>query len=127
MSDVNISVISGNLTKDPVLKHTKTTNTAVCQFSVASNDKYKDKETVCYVDCQAWGKTAEFVAKYLKKGAKVIVQGKMQQQVWDDKETGKKRYRTFLLVLNVQSLQSGKQEAQPTPQTNQEPDDEYPR
>ena len=108
---VNHVFEQGNLTRDPELSYT-TGGTAVCKFSIAQNSKYKDKEEVSYFDVEAWGKTAENVAQYKKKGDAVIVEGTLKQDRWDDKTTGAKRSKVKIVAFKVHFLGSGKREGQ---------------
>ena len=96
----------GNLGKDP---ETKTlTNTQVSKFSIATSESYKDKsgqkvtETEWH-DCEVWGKLSEIVDKYLKKGSKVYVSGKIKTQSWDNKD-GVKQYRKVVIVRDLLML-----------------------
>jgi single-strand DNA-binding protein len=101
---INYTIIGGNLTRDPELKFTPD-GIAVCNFSVAVNEKYtgKDgqkKENVAFIEVVAWKKTAELSAEYLKKGSPVVVEGKLSQDNWEDKE-GKKRTKTKVTAGKV--------------------------
>lgn len=103
---MNKYICTGNLTRDPELKYTGS-GTAVCNFGLAINEKWKDsngetQERVSFVDFVAWGRTAEVVAEYCKKGQKILVESKLEQQTWEDKETGDKRSK---IVFNVQTLE----------------------
>ena len=96
---VNQVTLLGNITKDLELKYTPQ-GTAVVNFSIATNRSYKDKTTDEWKDIAEftnvvfWGKSAEVISQYCKKGNKLFVQGRLQTRSWDDKETGKKRYLT---------------------------------
>ena len=96
----------GNLGKDP---ETKTlTNTQVSKFSIATSESYKDKEgqkvtETEWHDCEVWGKLSEIVDKYLKKGSKVYVSGKIKTQSWDNKD-GVKQYRKVIIVRDLLML-----------------------
>ena len=101
---MNIVIIMGNLTRDPELKHTNS-NTAVANFSVAVNEKWTDrngekKERVAYVDCEAWGKTGENIAKFFNKGKSIAVTGRLKQETWEDKNGGGKRSKLLVTVDN---------------------------
>lgn len=95
--DTSVSIISGRLTRDPEIKTTQS-GKSVCSFSIACND---DKEKVNFFDCQAWEKTAEIINQYCKKGNKILVTGRFNQQRWDD-DNGVKRSK---YVLNVQAFE----------------------
>ena len=96
------AIITGNLTRDPELRVTST-GSNVCSFSVAVNRTYKDasgdqKEDVSFIDCSAWGKLAEIINQYARKGTGVLVSGRLDQHSWDDAKTGTKRSRVEIVV-----------------------------
>lgn len=102
MKGFSKAVVCGNITRDPELR-TTTNGTKVCGFSVAVNRTYRDasgdmKETVSYIECNAWGRMAETISQYMKKGSGIILSGRLNQRSWDDKDTGKKRYATEVVV-----------------------------
>jgi len=103
---INKAMIVGNLTRDPELKSLPT-GTKVCTFSVATNRTWKDangakQEAVDYHNVACFGKQAEVVSTWMKKGSQIFVEGRMTTRSWDDKETGKKMYRTEIIAENVQ-------------------------
>lgn len=111
---MNLVVLKGNLTKDPELHYTQG-GTACGTISIAVNKKWKDKdgaskEEVSYFDIVAWGKLAENVAQYLKKGRQALVQGQLKQDRWEDKETGAKRYAVKVIADSIEFI-GGKAEA----------------
>ena len=96
------AIITGNLTRDPELRNTPN-GASVCSFAVAVNRVYKDsngeqKEDVSYIDCSAWGRLAEMISQYAKKGTGVLVSGRLDQRSWEDKETKQKRSRVEIVV-----------------------------
>jgi single-strand DNA-binding protein len=98
----------GNLTRDPELRTTPKGAT-VCQFSVAVNRSYKDetgtvKEEVNFFDVEAWGKPGQTISKFLAKGRPIFLQGRLKQGSWEDKNTGQKRNRVFVVLENFQFL-----------------------
>lgn len=101
--NVNKVILVGNITRDPELKALPS-GTQVAAFSIATNEVYiKDgekKESTEFHNVIAWGKTAENIAKYMKKGSQIYVEGKLQTRSWD--KDGEKRYRTEVVALNVQ-------------------------
>lgn len=102
MKGFSKAIVCGNLTRDPELR-TTTNGHNVCAFSVAVNRTYKDangnnQESVSYIDCNAWGKAAEIINQYMKKGSGILVSGRLNQRTWDDKETGKKRSAVEIVV-----------------------------
>ncbi len=102
---LNKVFILGNLGQDPELRVTQGGN-AVMTMSVACSETYLDRNRVRqekteWVRCVVWGRRAEALAKFLKKGAKVFVEGSLQTTSWDDRETGAKRYKTEVVAKNV--------------------------
>lgn len=103
----NIVVFSGNLAKDPELKFIPS-GKAVTDLRVAINNSYgkgenRKKETV-FVDVRVWDKQAENACEYLAKGSGVLVEGSLKEDTWEDKQTGKKRSRLYVLARAVQFL-----------------------
>lgn len=98
---INRVVLVGRLTKDPELRYTQT-NKAVCNFTLAVND-YGDK--VDFLDVVCWEKTAEFVGKYLRKGALTGVDGKLKKRKYEAQD-GTNRYVVEVLAQNVKGLES---------------------
>jgi single-strand DNA-binding protein len=103
---VNKVTILGNLTRDPEVKSLPNGN-KVASFSVATNEVYKDaqgqkKEKVEFHNVIFFGKTAENIGMYMKKGSQVYIEGKLQTRSWDDKTTGEKKYRTEILGSTIQ-------------------------
>jgi single-strand DNA-binding protein len=110
MPSFNKVIIAGNLTRDPELRYTPK-GTAIGVISVAVNRKWKSesgelKEEVTYVDCTAFGRTAETIGQYLNKGSPLLVEGRLRTESWDDKETGKKRSRMSVVLEGFQFLAS---------------------
>jgi single-strand DNA-binding protein len=110
---INIVCLGGHLTRDPEIKvvgqHT------VANFSLAINRSFKGndgqkKEEVTFVDCEAWGRTAELVTQYCPKGAAVFVEGRLKLENWQDKD-GHKRSRIKVVAESVQFLSSQGREA----------------
>ena len=97
---LNKVLIIGNLTRDPELKALPS-GVQVANFSVATNSQYKDKngekkETVEFHNMVAFGRTAEVIAQYFKKGSQIFIEGKLQTRSWE--QDGKKQYRTEIIV-----------------------------
>ena len=95
------AIITGNITRDPELR-TTTGGSSVCSFTVAVNRTYRgtdgeQKEEVSFIDCSAWGKLAETIAQYGKKGNGVLVSGRLNQRAWEDKN-GNKRSSVEIVV-----------------------------
>ena len=102
---VNKVILVGRLGKDPEVKYTPS-GTPVAKFSLATNDRFKDKDgnwqdRTEWHNITAWARTAEVVGEYLKKGAQVYIEGSLRTHSWDDKQTGQKKYMT---EINVNDL-----------------------
>lgn len=107
--DLNRVQLAGRLTRDPELTYTPN-NMAVCKFGIASTRYYRTKdgerrEETVFVDCVAWGKTAEIVAEHVRKGAPVIVEGNLRLNEWQDKTTGETRRKLEITVDRVHQLE----------------------
>ena len=103
---LNKAIVIGNLTRDPEMKALPS-GIQVTSFSLATNRVWKDKngakqESVDYHNIVVFGRQAETAAQYLKKGASVLVEGRMQTRSWDDKGSGEKKYRTEIVADRVQ-------------------------
>jgi single-strand DNA-binding protein len=108
---VNKVILLGNLGKDPEVKYTPS-GMAVARFTLATNDRYKDKEgnwqdKTEWHNLVAFQRTAEIVGEYLKKGRTVYIEGKLQTSSWDDKESGQKKYRTEIIVNDLVLIGGG--------------------
>jgi single-strand DNA-binding protein len=103
---LNKAIIIGNLTRDPEVKALPS-GIRVTSFSLATNRVWKDKngakqESADYHNIVVFGKTAELVGQYLKKGQSALVEGRMQTRSWDDVATKTKKYRTEVIADRVQ-------------------------
>jgi single-strand DNA-binding protein len=110
-------VLLGHLVRDPELRYTPN-GVAVCDFTIAVNRKYSKKdgekiEEVAFVDVTVWNRVAEISAEYLKKGRAALVAGHLQQERWDDKETGQKRSKLRVVGQTVQFIGGGSQDDAP--------------
>ena len=100
------AIITGNITRDPELITTPS-GSQVCSFSVAVNRNYKDssgesKEDVSFIDCSAWGKAAEIISQYAKKGTGILVSGRLDQRSWE--KDGQKHSRVEIVVEDFNFL-----------------------
>ncbi len=107
----NKVLLMGNLTRDVEIRHTSG-NTAVGNFGIAVNRRYKtqsgeQREEVTFVDCEAWGRTAEVMGQYLTKGRPVFIEGRLKLDQWEDKNGGGKRSKLSVVVENFQFVDSG--------------------
>jgi single-strand DNA-binding protein len=104
MTSFNKVILLGNLTRDPEVRYTPN-GIAVASFAIAVNRKYKQgeetKEEVSYIDIVVFGKQAESCGQYINKGDAVLIDGRLQQRRWDDKETGQKRSKIEVVAQAV--------------------------
>jgi single-strand DNA-binding protein len=119
MANLNRVLLIGNLTRDPEVRYTPK-GTAVTDIGIAVNRVYsgddgEKKEETTFVDVTLWGRQAEVAQEYLKKGRPVFVEGRLQLDTWDDKQTGQKRSRLRVVAENMQMLGSrGENEGGPS-------------
>jgi single-strand DNA-binding protein len=124
MANLNRVLLIGNLTRDPEVRYTPK-GTAVADIGIAVNRVYsgedgEKKEEVTFVDVTLWGRQAEVAQEYLKKGRQVFVEGRLQLDTWDDKQTGQKRSRLRVVAENMQMLGSrGESEGGSNPAASQ--------
>jgi single-strand DNA-binding protein len=114
----------GNLTKDPEVKETKT-GKKVCVFTIAINNKPSD--TVLYLDVEAWNKTADNCARFLSKGRKVVVDGKLFLNSWKNKD-GQTRNKIYCIADLVTFLSGNNENSHDNPavkQTEEPEEDEF--
>ena len=102
----NKVTLLGNLTRDVEIRFTPS-GKAIGAFAVADNRKWKteageQKEKVSFFDLKAFGKTAEIIAQYHKKGDLIFIDGRLEQETWDDKATGQKRSKIVIVVDSFQ-------------------------
>jgi len=107
---VNKVFLMGNLTRDIELKHTPS-DQSVATIGLAVNRVYKtrdgeSREETTFVDCEAWGRTAEVMSQYLCKGRPVFIEGRLKLDQWDDRESGKKRSKLKVVIDNFQFVDS---------------------
>lgn len=110
MANLNKVMLIGNLTRDPELRHTPK-GTAVAELGLAinrvwNNDQGQKQEETTFVDVTLWGRQAELAQQYLAKGRSVYIEGRLQLDTWDDKETGKKRSKLRIVGEVMQFLGS---------------------
>lgn len=103
---LNKALLIGNLTRDPELRALPS-GIKVCSFSIATNRVWKDKngarqESADYHNVVVFGRQAETVAQYMKKGNSILVEGRIQTRSWDDKANGEKKYRTEIVADRTQ-------------------------
>ncbi|MDX2147731.1 MAG: single-stranded DNA-binding protein [Planctomycetota bacterium] len=109
MPNLNKVMLMGNLTRDVELRSVGS-GQQVAKIGLAVNRRWRtpegeDREEVTFVDCEAWGRSAETMAKYLSKGRPVFIEGRLKLDQWDDKE-GKKQSKLKVVIENFQFIDS---------------------
>jgi single-strand DNA-binding protein len=111
MAGYNKVILIGNLTRDPELRYTPK-GVAIAKIGLAVNRTWRNeagesKEEVTFIDVDAFGRQAETLAQYLKKGSPLMVEGRLKLDQWDDKQTGQKRSRMGVTLEGFQFLGGG--------------------
>ena len=111
MASFNKVILMGNLTRDPELRYTPK-GTAVASIGLAVNRVWRtetgeNREETTFVDCDAFGRTAETLCQYLKKGRPVLVEGRLRLHSWEDKQTNQKQSRLRVDIENFRFVDSG--------------------
>ena len=119
MANFNKVILAGNLTRDPELRYTPK-GTAVCKISLAinrtwSSESGEKKEDVTFVDVDAFGKTAELIGQYFKKGRPILIEGRLKLDQWDDKQTNQKRSKLGVVMEAFQFMDSQRAEGEAAP------------
>ena len=125
----NKVILMGNLTSDP---ETRTTPNGqnVTSFSLAINRTWNNangerQEETSFINCTAWGRTGETIAKYVQKGRQLLVSGRLQQRTWQDKDTGKNRSALDVVVEEFSFVADGqKANAKYQPEDTAQPEDD---
>lgn len=112
MASFNKVILVGNLTRDPELRYTPK-GMAIAKIGLAVNRTWRNeagetKEEVTFVDVDIFGRTAENVSQYMRKGSPILIEGRLRLDQWDDKQTGQKRSRLGVVAETVQFLGSGR-------------------
>ncbi len=119
---MNKVILLGNLTRDPELRHTSS-DIAVATFTIAINRPFtneKGEKEADFINIVVWRKQAENVGKFLKKGSKVAVEGKIQTRTYEDEE-GNKRHITEVVADNVEFLSEKETVSEPTQEQEEKP------
>lgn len=111
MASYNRVILMGNLTRDPELRYTPK-GTAIAKIGLAvnrvwTNEAGEKKEDVTFVDVDVFGRTAENVGQYMRKGSPILIDGRLRLDQWDDKQTGQKRTKLGVVAETVQFLGGG--------------------
>jgi single-strand DNA-binding protein len=110
MASFNKVILMGNLTRDPELRYTPK-GTAIAKIGLAvnrvwTNEAGEKKEEVTFVDVDVFGRTAENVGQYMRKGRPILIEGRLRLDQWDDKQTGQKKSKLGVVAETVQFLGS---------------------
>jgi single-strand DNA-binding protein len=116
MANFNKVIIAGNLTRDPELRYTPK-GTAIAQFTLALNRKWKTetgemKEEVSFIDVDAFGRQAEVIGQYLRKGRPFLVEGRLKQDTWEDKNTKQKQSKIKVVLEGFSFIDSNRGEGE---------------
>lgn len=146
MANFNSVILVGNMTRDPELRYTPK-GLAIGKFGLAVNRTWRNeageqKEEVTFVDIDVFGKQAENLGQYKRKGDPLLVQGRLRLDQWDDKQTGQKRSKLGVVAENIQYLgrsqgggsderdydgrQAPRPASRPASRQEQEPDSDMP-
>jgi single-strand DNA-binding protein len=112
MASFNRVILAGNLTRDPELRYTPK-GTAVAKIGMAMNRVWKSesgesKEEVTFVDVEAWGRQAEVIAQYMKKGRPFLVEGRLKLDQWEDKNTHQKQSKLKVVLESFSFVDSNR-------------------
>ncbi len=111
MANFNKVILAGNLTRDPELRYTPK-GTAVARITLAVNRTYtsgeggEKKEEVSFVDVDVWGRQAEVISQYMKKGRPLLVEGRLKQDTWEDKHTKQKQSKLKVVLESFSFIDS---------------------
>jgi len=143
MPSFNKVILAGHLTRDPEMRYLPK-GTAIAKIGLALNRQWKSesgekKEEVIFVDVDVFGKQAETLSQYCKKGSALLVEGRLKLDTWEDKQTNQKRQKLGVILESFQFLSSSKGQAKdeqdpaenfpkekPQPQSDPEPTDSVP-
>ena len=125
MANFNKVLLLGNLTRDPEVRYTPK-GSAVAELGIACNRTYGSDtgerlQETTYVEIIAWSKLAEICGQYLRKGSSIFIEGRLQQDTWDDKATGQKRSKLRVVAENIQFLSQRSTAAAPADSTARTP------
>jgi len=117
MASFNKVIIAGNLTRDPEMRYTPK-GTAVARITLAVNRTYTTetgdkKEEVSFVEVDAWGRQAEVISQYMKKGRPLLVEGRLKQDTWEDKNTHQKQSKLKVVLEGFTFIDSRSAESGP--------------
>ena len=113
MSSFNKVILMGNFTRDPELRQTQS-GTSVCRFSIAVNRSYNSqdgstRDETCFVEVDSFGRTAVNISKFFSKGRPILIEGRLRQDSWEDKQTGQKRTKLLVVLERFEFVGSREQ------------------
>ena len=119
---MNHVTLLGNITKEPEVRFAG--QTQIANISIAVNKKVKQQDKTSFFEAVSFGKTAEFISKYFHKGSKILLEGELEQQTWQDKQTQKTRSKVCIIIQKVHFVDKAPQQntapaqapVQPAPQ-----------
>lgn len=127
MASFNKVILMGNLTRDPELRYTPS-GTAIAKLGLAVNRTWRtetgeNREEVSFIDVDAFGRQAETIGQYLRKGRPILVEGRLKMDSWEDKQTGQKRSKLGVVMesfrfVDSQGREGGAPPASPPPSAN---------
>jgi single-strand DNA-binding protein len=125
MASFNKVILAGNLTRDPELRYTPK-GSAVVKFGLAVNRTWKNesgetKEEVTFIDVEAWGRQAEVIAQYMRKGRPLLVEGRLRLDTWEDKNTHQKQSKLKVVLESFSFIDSKGTDAGPPPTSSEAP------
>ncbi|HOB31714.1 MAG TPA: single-stranded DNA-binding protein [Verrucomicrobiota bacterium] len=108
-------ILAGNLTRDPELRYTPK-GTAVARFTLAVNRVFTSedgtrKEEVSFIDIDAWGRQGEIISQYMKKGRPLLVEGRLKQDTWEDKNTHQKQSKLKVVLESFAFIDSNRSDS----------------
>lgn len=114
MANFNKVILMGNLTRDPELRYTPK-GTAIARLGIAVNRRWTSesgdqREETTFVDVDAFGRQAETLGQYMKKGRPIFIEGRLRLDSWEDKQSGQKRNKLSVVLENFQFLGSGQRD-----------------
>ncbi len=123
MASYNKVIMMGHLTRDPQMSYLPS-QTAVCEFGIATNHRYKtsdgqQKEEVCFIDCNLFGKSAETFSQYMAKGRAVLVEGRLKLETWESKDGT--RHSKHKLAVERFTFLGQQSDGQQPPEPRQQP------
>jgi single-strand DNA-binding protein len=112
MANFNKVILAGNLTRDPEIRYTSK-GTAIARIGLAINRTWRSeageqKEEVTFVDVDAFGRQAETIGQYFKKGRPILIEGRLRYDTWEDKQSGQKKSKLGVVLESFQFMDSGR-------------------